>query len=1077
MALIEVLLIITGILLFIVTDSHIIQIATEDILKEYGVTYKRISGNLFTGIEVSSLRYNNRKLVESATIYWNPFALAYDRVHITKLELEGVELEGIINTLGAIPPSKKDDKLRLLLDLTIDKIALKVNPFVYHGVEFKNFYFGVVDLYVDRDIKVKSEVINFSVDSDLVDLSLRGNIDKNNLKLDSLRLLEIDPKVITSFVHSIKKEQGKIKDKKMSKNSNSNQTLAIGDISIDNFFATMKKTTYGPITIDKTKLIAKNLSIDPSNGFSYNAKKASISTDTSFAFTKQVGYIKDSMFHGIGDIFTKKYLYDRYSLPLNQKVLSKIPAKLKVNHQGVWVEMEHSIKNLLFLKNSDFNVDLKRVKHRVDYRYSDFYLKIISKGTGAITYADNVKVNSIVDIDFSGVGKTKVVYSGEVNLSDIKNIPREISENLLENLSAKYIGTPDELNVTVDSNQIEGSFITDKYNSARLKIDTKKSIALINILEGLPSGSIGNIHSDSYIDFFDTTQSKIGIDIDSNLINLKTSMMIQKPFTIDFFATIPHHSKISDIDNKIKVKNISKIDGEIILESKDITRITISSGELALLCSYNSKKKKFGRGVIAIGEEEIKFNGSLKSQIDIKSSIKNMNKFGKTINKYYDIPLAEMSGKADINVEFYEDGSLYIFIKSKNIGYMDFKGDIETTINIDKNREMDIEFKSKKMAYDDIVFHKLSGKLSILDENIEVKRYNFKFYNDYISHFYSDKLSHLRYKDGVIYAKKVWLKNNTLIEGEYNIENLKGEFSIVSDSFSFKNSDFDLITDYDLKLKLDKKRIFIDGIITPFGKRITYEAIGTGISEDSDIIIVQEMLEEEKNPLNRIKMRITIEHNKPLKYTTDDVDIEFTNSLILIKDYNKEIKLLGATTINSGYYQKEDKRFNINESHIYFAGDPKKPLLEIKATYIKEQYNIQIFISGTTDDPIINFNSDPYLTQKEILSLILFDSIGSGNRSGTELYALLGGTFTKEVMKSLGISVDHLLLGQGVDERLSVEIGEKISDNITVIYQHNNGKDGVKVRVDHSDSFETDIILQPPNSSSIEFLYKSDSKK
>ncbi|NEW60577.1 hypothetical protein GSY74_04710, partial [Sulfurovum sp. bin170] len=368
----------------------------------------------------------------------------------------------------------------------------------------------------------------------------------------------------------------------------------------------------------------------------------------------------------------------------------------------------------------------------------------------------------------------------------------------------------------------------------------------------------------------------------------------------------------------------------------------------------------------------------------------------------------------------------------------------------------------------------LSGKLSIDRDNIEVDRYNFKFYNDYISHFYSNKKSYLSYRDGVIYVDRVWLKEKALVHGEYNIDTLKGEFAIASANFSFKNRDFDLVSRYDLILKLDRERLFIDGTINPFGNTITYEAVGSGISEDSDIMIVQELLEKEKSALNSIKMRITIENDKPLKYITDDINIEFTNSLILIKDYNRDLKLLGTTTINSGYYQQDDKRFYLDKSHIYFSGNPQKPLLEIKATYIKEQYNIQIFISGTTDDPIINFNSDPYLTQKEILSLILFDSTGTGNRSGTELYALLGGTFAKELMKSLGISVDHLLLGQGIDERLSVEIGEKISDNITVIYQHNNGRDGVKVRVDHSDSFETNIILQPPNSSSIEFLYKSD---
>ncbi|NEW60748.1 hypothetical protein GSY74_05580, partial [Sulfurovum sp. bin170] len=706
MVLIEILLIFGTILLFIITDSRTIHIATKNILREYGVNYKKISGNLFTGIEVSSLKYNGRKLVESATIYWNPFALVHNRVHITRLQLQGVELEGIVTALDTLPKSDGEkDKSTLFFDFHIDKINLTVNPFVYHGVEFKNFYFGMVGLAVDRDMQMRSEVINFLVDSDLVDLNLRGKIEQNSLNLDNLQLLKIDPKVITYFVRSIKKEQkskmnsqkeGNKEDKKETNSSG----VALGDITVDNFFATMKKTTYGPVTIDKTKIIAQNLLIEPKNGFEYSATEASISTDTTFASTKQVGYIKNSSFYGKGDILTKKYLYDRYSLPLNQKELKKIPAKLKVNHQGVWVEVEHGVKDILALKNSDFNVNLKKVKHKFDYLYSDFFIKIGSKGIGSITYADEVEIESIVDIDFSGDGDTEVVYSGEVKLKTIKNIPKEVSENLLENLTAKYRGTPDELLGRADSQQIKGTFFTDGYENAKLKIDSKGTLPLDNLLKSLPKGlykgSLGEIQSDSYIDFFDSSKSKIGIDIDSNLINLKTSMELKEPFKIKFSASIPKDSKITNIDKRIRVKNISNIDGEVIL-NRDITHISLFSEDLKFSCDYNSERDRFGRGLIVIADEKINFDGSLSSKIDIKSHIENMDRFGKTINRYYDINLPKMSGRADIDMKFNADSSLNIFAKSKNIGYMDFRGDIETTVNIDKNRVVDIEFKSKKL--------------------------------------------------------------------------------------------------------------------------------------------------------------------------------------------------------------------------------------------------------------------------------------------------------------------------------------------------------------------------------------------
>lgn len=301
----------------------------------------------------------------------------------------------------------------------------------------------------------------------------------------------------------------------------------------------------------------------------------------------------------------------------------------------------------------------------------------------------------------------------------------------------------------------------------------------------------------------------------------------------------------------------------------------------------------------------------------------------------------------------------------------------------------------------------------------------------------------------------------------------KGKLKLLSDYFPYKDKNFDLLSKFKLSLQLNKKRVYVSGNIKLLGNQINYELLDSGFSEDSDIIIIQEMKEKKESILNDIKLYINIENETPVKYVTKDINIDLINEITLVKSYNKDIRLLGKTKIASGYYLQEDKKFFLDESHIYFYGEPKESILEIRANYIKDKYDIKIFISGSSSDPVINFSSNPYLTQREILSLILFDTSASDSGAGTAVYAMLGGTFAKELMKNLGISVDHLLLGEGIDERLSLEVGKKISDNITFILQHKNGKDGVKVKIDHNLNFETDIIIQP-SASSIEFLYKGD---
>lgn len=328
-------------------------------------------------------------------------------------------------------------------------------------------------------------------------------------------------------------------------------------------------------------------------------------------------------------------------------------------------------------------------------------------------------------------------------------------------------------------------------------------------------------------------------------------------------------------------------------------------------------------------------------------------------------------------------------------------------------------------------------------------------------------------KNGNLTISKLWLNNIALVEGNYNLDTANGDFTISSKNFPFINRDFDLLLDIDATLKVRKEKLAVDGVVNILGNSVHYDIGGSGIVEDSDIIIVQEQKEKRESALKNLKLYLKIKSEKPLKYYGKDTRIEFYNDLSVVKEYKSDFMVTGMSTVTKGYYEMENKRFSLNESHLYFAGDPKKPLLDIKADYVKNEYVIHVFISGSVDEPIVNFSADPYLSQQEILSLILFDGTGSGQ--GADAYTLLGGTFAKGLIKSLGINVDldHLLLGTDSNDDLSLEIGHKISKDITFMYMYKNGESGVKVRAKHNKKYETDIIIMP-SASSIEFLYQKD---
>lgn len=85
---------------------------------------------------------------------------------------------------------------------------------------------------------------------------------------------------------------------------------------------------------------------------------------------------------------------------------------------------------------------------------------------------------------------------------------------------------------------------------------------------------------------------------------------------------------------------------------------------------------------------------------------------------------------------------------------------------------------------------------------------------------------------------------------------------------------------------------------------------------------------------------------------------------------------------------------------------------------------------------------------------------------------MLGNTFAKEIVKNFGLTLDKLVLSTTEEGGLGIEIGKKISQKITVIYT-NDIVQSIKVRYQHSDNYETNLMISP-ESSGIDFLYKSE---
>jgi len=1047
---IEVLLLLSAFLLFVVTDSKSIKFIAETSLNSSKFTYREIEGNLFQGLTVSELAYDKKEIFSQATLHWNPLTLFYNKITITKIDVKGLELKNIITMIDDLSSEESESSFKFNHSISLDSSHLDINPYLYEGIKLSSFVLDSGKIDLKKDFTLNADALHLKFDSDIVNVDLVGKIEESRLLVDNLDLKNISSEAITLLTKRLK---DKYKNKPSTSSKNEESFIPFKEIKVKHILGTMKPVKYGDFEIQKVTLLLDDGVVDPYNHYEYAVKDLDLKGETNFGSIAYKGYVDKSTIHAKGNLFLSKELFSTYTLPLTYKALKKLPSKLTLNHSGVWLEIDHKLKKLLKV-SSDFNIDVTKANHKLGYIYAEDLI-IDSKIKGSINYADDVEFNSKTVIDFHN-GTTN--YEGDVKLAKFKELPKDLANYLLTGLEGTFKGDTKGISVDLTSDLIEGNFLSTDYKKAKLELKSKKkNIKLSQLIPSLPqeyASEFLTLNANMLMEFKDMKRSNITLDAYADFLNVKAKMNLKKPYKIYFTSTLPLNSSLRKIDRKIHFSKFQNLEGAVEINN-NIYNVDIDNrDELKLNFKYDSKREIVDKGILSLGSTIVNLSTNFDKKIELKSDISNLQRTLKEVQKYYEVSLPTLQGAVDFSMVEKNSGLFEFNLESSNIKYLSDKGaklsvtnlyDIKLLFNIDSN------------------------------SNIEIEKYAFKIDdNEYISKFHSNKASHLQIDNSKIIIKDFWLNDTILLAGDYDLSSEKGLLTLKSKAYSYISKDFDLLFDLDLKTIIAGSKFDISGVIDILGNTINYEVVGSDIVEDSDIIILQEMLESKESTLQNFKFNLKINNKKPLKYNANNTNIEFYNDLIIVKDYTTEMMITGMTTITKGYYEMEDKRFTLNESHLYFAGDVKKPFLDIKANYEKDQYNVHIFISGSTEEPIVNFNSEPYLTQQEILSLILFDGTGSSSGNGAEAYTLLGGTFAKGLIKSLGINVDHLLLGTNENDQLSLEIGTKISKNVTVLYLHKNGLYGAEVRVEHGKHFETDIIIQQPNTSSIEFLYKQD---
>ena len=313
----------------------------------------------------------------------------------------------------------------------------------------------------------------------------------------------------------------------------------------------------------------------------------------------------------------------------------------------------------------------------------------------------------------------------------------------------------------------------------------------------------------------------------------------------------------------------------------------------------------------------------------------------------------------------------------------------------------------------------------------------------------------------------LWIEDKARLFGKYDLGSKKGDFKLKARSYRYSGPEADIKSDIDIDIKVDGQKIQAEGEVELLGGLIAYEPKRGRVVEDEDIIVIDKKIQTKRESFFKkyVALSIHIGAKRPILYKIPDLYVLVKPDLLLYKEFDKDLELLGLVKILKGRYEIADGYFDIAPSQLSFYGPPQNPLLDLHLKTRKDRYIIYITVSGDAQNPILSFDSDPYLKPNEILSLLVFGS-GSeallGTLGGSRFASFLSNLFIKDLFAQLGIKLDTLSLITSGD-RVGFEVGKRLSDRITIVYK-NDEISTLIIRYRISDHIESEAIFGPDRS-------------
>ena len=245
-------------IVFAANSSFVIKKAADRFAPEYKISYDDIDGNIFTGVKITGLKFDDQLMTKKIKFSWDPSRILYKHIQVNEVSMDDVDVDVIKALIASFPSDDNSTSEPFPFVINVGKVHVSVNPFEEQGILISKTVLDIEDVkYASDEIGIGHLAAN--IDTNVTNISLEASLEDGKFIINKFFVEDIDSLSLEQMflAKEQKSEDAKEKDTKEPLNP-----FIPREVELKHFVLSLKPRVYKTVNIETLKVNIDNLTVD-----------------------------------------------------------------------------------------------------------------------------------------------------------------------------------------------------------------------------------------------------------------------------------------------------------------------------------------------------------------------------------------------------------------------------------------------------------------------------------------------------------------------------------------------------------------------------------------------------------------------------------------------------------------------------------------------------------------------------------------------------------------------------------------------------------------------------------------------